>query len=106
MLHKCPECNKEAVEKEGAQFICKDCGKNFPIRVRNPGIQQMMQWLERHKPFLIERYLDPGETGMDFVKEIAVVVGFRKPRMNEKVGNYLNKLRPYLEKYEEPETTH
>ena len=70
-------------------------------RTRNPGINQMMNWLEKNKPGLIEKYLDPGEHPVDFIKEIAKVVGFRNPKKNEKVGNYLNKLRPYLEAWQD-----
>jgi len=70
-----------------------------PVRTRNPGCNQFIIWLENNHPHLLVHF-NVGETPMKSIGDVAEAVGFRRPNPEEKVGDYLNALRPYVERYE------
>jgi hypothetical protein len=68
------------------------------VRTRNPGCNQFIEWLESNHPALLVHF-NEGETPMKSIGDVAEAVGFRRPTHSEKVGDYLNALRPYVEDY-------
>ena len=68
------------------------------VRTRNPGCNQFIEWLENNHPDLLSHF-NVGETPMKSIGDVAEAMGYRRPKKEEKVGDYLNALRPYVEAY-------